>query len=874
MDSQPVIGSLTQHQDQAVDELVELLRMPSVSADPAFHDDCLRTAQFVHQQLESCGFQTETVPTEGLPIVYAEWTQAPNAPTALVYGHYDVQPPDPLDEWKTPPFEPTVRDGRLYARGATDDKGQFFTHIKSVQAWLDTQGSLPVNVKFVIEGEEEVGSDNLEHFLQDRREQLSCDVCVISDTAQYGDGIPAITYGLRGIMVCEVTLHGPHQDLHSGVFGGAVCNPVNALATMIGRLKDDEGRIQIPGFYDDVVLLTDEERESFAKLPFDESAFCDSLGIPATFGEAGFSTLEQRWARPTCDVNGLFGGYMGEGPKTIIPAKATAKISCRLVPNQDPHRLLESLEDFLKSQRPPSVRMDFKVYHGCPAMVCDTDSPYMSAAKAAIKSGFGSTPVLMREGGSIPVRQLGSNRFSGSIRCCSDGAETRTTCMAPTSICISPISIMECLPVPTSGRSWPNCSHVQRHHSQHDEIRLTILTALRNIRSARAARHHAERDSDKRHMIDLDHNATTRPLPEVVATVCEVMRNAYANPGSRHAAGRRARQVLEDARETVAEALSVQPQEVVFTSGGTESTHLALMGFAQGRTGTLIALPGEHPATEGTLQFLEHSGWSRHTLPIAGDGRLKADVLTGWPTDGPAIATMLLAHNETGVIQDVQPIAMACREAGIPLHLDAVQAVGKIDINFHDFGGTTMSVGAHKFHGPRGIGALIVKDGVTLPRVSFGGHQERSRRAGTECVALAAGMACALRLWHDEREQRSSTMRQLRDRLQERLTAECSPVVINGSTEYRLPNTLNIAFPGCDGEALLVALDLAGIAASLGSACASGSSEPAAILVAMGCSDDVLQSSLRLAVGIDNTLEEIDQAAKRIREIVHRLRRS
>ncbi len=398
-----VFAQLDASRDQRLEELLDFLKIPSVSADSRHGGDCRLAAEFVRQQLEAIGLDVELIETAGHPLVYAEWMDAPGQPTALVYGHYDVQPPDPLDEWQTPPFEPSVRDGCVFARGATDDKGQIFTHIKSVEAWLRAQGRLPVNVKFLIEGEEEVGSDNLDRFLAAEKERLACDVCVISDTAQYGDGIPAITYGLRGIIACEVTLHGPKQDLHSGVFGGAVANPANMLARLIARLHDDDGRVQIPGFYDDVIPLTKEERTNFANLPFNDADFCQSIGIPASQGEAGFSTLERRWARPTCDVNGLFGGYMGEGPKTIIPAKATAKITCRLVPDQNPDDVARHLEGYLRDQCPPGCRLTFRKYHGCPAMVCDTSSPYMAAARRAIEAGFGRPPVMIREGGSIPV---------------------------------------------------------------------------------------------------------------------------------------------------------------------------------------------------------------------------------------------------------------------------------------------------------------------------------------------------------------------------------------------------------------------------------------------------------------------------------------
>ncbi|MCA9056248.1 MAG: dipeptidase, partial [Planctomycetaceae bacterium] len=394
---------LVSHESRFVEDLKQFLAIPSVSADSRHKGDCRRAAAWVQSQLAGCGFDVELVETPGHPIVYAEWSAAAGAPTVLVYGHYDVQPPDPLDLWTTPAFEPTVRDGCLYARGATDDKGQVFTHILSAAAWMQVAGRLPVNLKFVIEGEEEVGSNNLDNFLKAQSERLACDVAVISDTAQYGDGIPAITYGLRGILACEVTVHGPNRDLHSGVFGGAVANPVNILCQLIGRLHDSEGRVQIPGFYDAVVALTDEERQAFAALPFDESAFCRSVGAAAPQGETGFSTLERRWARPTCDVNGVFGGYQGEGPKTIIPSKATAKLTCRLVPHQDPDQLTAALESYLRDNAPPGVRLDFRSYHGAPATVCDTSSPYMAAARKAITIGFGQEPVLIREGGSIPV---------------------------------------------------------------------------------------------------------------------------------------------------------------------------------------------------------------------------------------------------------------------------------------------------------------------------------------------------------------------------------------------------------------------------------------------------------------------------------------
>jgi len=394
---------LRSNANRFVAELQEFLRIPSVSAQPVHKPDIRKAAEFVRAQCKQAGMSAKLVPTAGNPIVYAEWTKAKNAPTVLVYGHYDVQPPDPLDQWETPPFEPTIRKGRLYARGATDDKGQMLTHIKSVEAWMKTAGSLPVNVKFVIEGEEEVGSNNLDLFLKEHKAKLKCDVAVISDTAQFGPGVPAITYGLRGIIAVEITLKGPRQDLHSGVFGGSVANPANAAAKLIAALHDDAGRVHIPGFYDDVIPLTAAERAEFAKLPFKEAPYLKSLGVAKPHGESGFSTLERRWARPTCDVNGMISGYTGVGPKTIIPAQSTIKLTCRLVPNQNPKRVVDSLRKFAQQQLLPGIRMEFQDFHGAPAVVCDLNSPYMQAAREAVAAGFGTPPVMIREGGSIPV---------------------------------------------------------------------------------------------------------------------------------------------------------------------------------------------------------------------------------------------------------------------------------------------------------------------------------------------------------------------------------------------------------------------------------------------------------------------------------------
>ncbi len=384
-------------------ELCELLRIPSVSADQAYAKDVRRAAGWVADQLSGLGLATEIVQTPGHPIVVASSQHQPGKPTVLVYGHYDVQPPDPLDEWTTPPFEPTARDGNLYARGATDDKGQMFTHIKSAEAWIKTAGELPLNLKYLIEGEEEVGSEHLDKFIAEHKERLACDCIVISDSSQFGPGQPAITYGLRGIAYYELRITGPKQDLHSGTFGGGVMNPAIALAKVLSAMIDDRGRIQIPGYYDQVVPLSDDERRQFAALPFDERKFQEKLGVPALAGEEGFTTLERRWARPTFDVNGLWSGYQGQGAKTVLPAKAGAKFSFRLVPKQDPAKLTAALRKFIEERCPPGVRWELIDMHGAPGVVACLDSPYMAAAGRAIELGFGKAPVMIREGGSIPV---------------------------------------------------------------------------------------------------------------------------------------------------------------------------------------------------------------------------------------------------------------------------------------------------------------------------------------------------------------------------------------------------------------------------------------------------------------------------------------
>jgi succinyl-diaminopimelate desuccinylase len=394
---------LDQNRPRFEEDLCQLLRIPSVSADSKRTEDVRQAAAWLVEHLQEMGLSVELVETPGHPIVYAESPPVPGAPVALVYGHYDVQPPDPLDEWISPPFEPTERDGNLYARGATDDKGQMLTHLKSIQAHLATSGALPLQVKLIIEGEEEVGSEHLEYYLAEQTDRLSCDCVVISDTAQFAPGVPAITYGLRGIAYYELRLTGPSQDLHSGVFGGGVTNTAGALVRMLAALVDDQGRIQLPGFYDEVVPLTTTERKAMAVLPFDEAAFMRQLAVDGLSGEAGYTTLERRWARPACDINGLSSGYQGEGAKTVLPGSASAKFSFRLVPNQDPKQVTFQLRKLLEPLLPPGIQMELIDHHGGPGLVMPLGSDYLRAAADAIETGFGRRPVFMREGGSIPI---------------------------------------------------------------------------------------------------------------------------------------------------------------------------------------------------------------------------------------------------------------------------------------------------------------------------------------------------------------------------------------------------------------------------------------------------------------------------------------
>lgn len=375
--------------------------------------------------------------------------------------------------------------------------------------------------------------------------------------------------------------------------------------------------------------------------------------------------------------------------------------------------------------------------------------------------------------------------------------------------------------------------------------------------------------------IYLDNNATTQPLPEVVETVARHLRESYGNPSSRHGLGRKARRVLEDSRELIASVLGAMPSELIFTSGGTESNNLAVLGLTSGRPATIVISPGEHPSTLEACRVREQQGWTLDVMPVDGSGLLELEAAPSAGRDWSSVrlAAIILAHNETGVIQNVQPLVERSTRQGFAVHLDGVQAVGKLPINFLSLGATTLSFGAHKFHGPRGIGGLLVRDGVRFASgFSVGGLQESGRRAGTEPVALVAGMAKAIELWNQARDERTLRITALRDRLEAQLQTMASPTIVNGQGANRLPNTLNISFPGVDGETLLVALDLEGIACSLGSACASGSIEPTPILVAMGLSPEVYRSAVRLTLSCLTTRDEVDEAARRIAEVVKHLR--
>ena len=399
-----VTNYIKENENNYIEELKEFLRIPSISTVQDNKEDIKRAANFVAEKLKSAGMnRVEVYTTEGHPLVYGEWLGAPGKPTIVIYGHYDVQPVDPIELWENPPFDPVIKDGKIYARGATDDKGQMFMHIKTVEAFFKTAGSLPLNVKFLIEGEEEIGSESLETFINNNTELLKCDTVLISDTALYGPGIPTLTYGLRGLCYMEVEVTGPNRDLHSGTFGGGIANPINVLAGMISKLQNKDGKITIPHFYDDVVKLSKKERDRFGALKFSDRNFAKELGVSQLQGEKGYTTLERIWARPSLDCNGIIGGYTTDGAKTVLPSTVMAKISMRLVPNQNPNKIARNFTKYIKALTPKSVKIKIKNLHGANPILTPLDNPATIAASKAMEKAFGRKIVYMREGGSVPI---------------------------------------------------------------------------------------------------------------------------------------------------------------------------------------------------------------------------------------------------------------------------------------------------------------------------------------------------------------------------------------------------------------------------------------------------------------------------------------
>jgi len=393
------------NRDRFLKELVDFLSIPSISNEEEHKGDIKNASLWLEKELKRIGLQNVKIfQTKGHPIVYADWLNAgKDKPTILVYGHYDVQPVDPLDLWNSPPFEPKVIDNKIYARGSADDKGQIFIHIKSIETLLANTGKLPVNVKIIFEGEEEIGSVNLHPFITEHKDLLKADYVVVSDTSMYKENLPSICYGLRGLCFMQIDIVGPNRDLHSGTFGGGVENPINALANLITKLKDEKGKILIDGFYDDVVKLTEKERAEFKRLPFDEEEYKKDLDVEELFGEEGYTTIERVSARPTLDCNGIWGGYQGQGAKTVLPSLAGAKISMRLVPNQDPEKIAVLFEKFINKIAPKNIKIKVTSLHGGKPSVTAIDTPAIKAAIVALKNAFGVDPVFFKEGGSIPI---------------------------------------------------------------------------------------------------------------------------------------------------------------------------------------------------------------------------------------------------------------------------------------------------------------------------------------------------------------------------------------------------------------------------------------------------------------------------------------
>jgi acetylornithine deacetylase/succinyl-diaminopimelate desuccinylase-like protein len=403
--SQATTAFVDQHRARLLDELKDFIRIPSVSTLPEHQGDVTRCAQFVADALTTAGLENvEIIPTAGHPLVYADWLHAPGQPTVLCYGHYDVQPPDPLDLWITPPFEPTERDGNLYARGAVDDKGQMYMHVKAIEALFAVHGKLPVNVKFLIEGEEEIGGKSIAKYVTENQAKLKADVALVSDTALYAEGIPTLCIGLRGLVYMEVEAKGPARDLHSGLYGGAAPNAVFGLVELLSKLKDADGVIQVPGIYDDVQAPADAERASWLQLPFSEAEMlAKEVGSTELTGEPGFGVLERVWARPTLEVHGIAGGFTGAGAKTVIPATATAKVSIRLVPNQDPEKVVAGFKEAVAKATPRGIQTSVNVLSAGPGLMVNPDHPAIRVAAEAFETMMGRPTVFTRSGGSIPI---------------------------------------------------------------------------------------------------------------------------------------------------------------------------------------------------------------------------------------------------------------------------------------------------------------------------------------------------------------------------------------------------------------------------------------------------------------------------------------
>lgn len=401
---EPLHAFVDQNKERYITELNQLLAIPSVSSQELHAGDMRVAAEWISNHMKTVGLENVRImETGGHPLVYADWLHAAGTPTILVYGHYDVQPEEPLEEWKSPPFQGTIRENRLYARGSADDKGQVFIHLKAIEALMKETGALPVNIKMIVEGEEEVGSEHLDTFVAANKDLLKSDLVVISDTGMFEKGVPSLTYALRGLSYMEIELTGPNSDLHSGSYGGSVHNPIQALAEIIASLHDKNGRVTVKGFYDDVRPLTKAERTSFAKLPFKDREYAKRLGLKQLYGEKGFTTLERLWARPTLECNGIWGGYTGQGAKTVLPAKAFAKISMRLVPDQSSEKVARLFERHIKRIAPKTVTVQVRSLHGGEPAITPIESPGVRAAIAALEKGFDKKPLYQREGGSIPI---------------------------------------------------------------------------------------------------------------------------------------------------------------------------------------------------------------------------------------------------------------------------------------------------------------------------------------------------------------------------------------------------------------------------------------------------------------------------------------